>query len=37
MFEIACDFLKQLFEITPYLIVIYIAFDFLGSFFFGKD
>lgn len=36
MFEIAIDFLKQLFEITPTLIVIYIVFDFLGSFFFGK-
>lgn len=37
MFEVAFDFLKQLFEITPYIIVIYIVFDFLGSFFFGKE
>lgn len=37
MFDIAQDFLKQLFDITPTLIVIYIIFDFLGSFFFGKD
>lgn len=37
MFETAIDFLKQLFEIMPYIIVIYIVFDFLGSFFFGKD
>ena len=36
MFEIAIDFLKQLFELMPFIIVIYIAFDFIGSFFFGK-
>ncbi len=37
MFEIATDFLKQLFEVMPYIIVIYIVFDFLGSFFFGRS
>lgn len=36
MFEIAIEFLKQLFGLFPILVVIYIVFDFLGSFFFGK-
>lgn len=36
MFEIAKTYLTQLFEIIPFLIIVYIVFDFLGSFFFGK-
>lgn len=36
MFELACDFLSQLFEIMPQLIIIYISFDFIGGFFFNK-
>ena len=36
MFEVIETYLIQLFEIIPFLIIIYIVFDFLGSFFFGK-
>lgn len=36
MFEISLQFLSQLISILPVLIVLYIVFDFLGSFFFGK-
>ena len=36
MFEISEQFLIQLIELLPILICIYIVFDFLGSFFFGK-
>ena len=36
MFELAEQFLVQEIELLPILIVIYIVFDFLGSFFFGK-
>ncbi len=36
MFEISEQMLVQLIDILPELIVIYIVFDFLGSFFFGK-
>lgn len=36
MFDVALDLLTQLIEILPVLIVLYLIFDFLGSFFFGK-
>lgn len=36
MFEIAEQFLIQEIKLFPEFIVIYIVFDFLGSFFFGK-
>lgn len=36
MFDSSITFLTQLIELLPVLIVIYIVFDFLGSFFFGK-
>ena len=36
MFEIAKQNLIDLTNILPILILIYIIFDFLGSFFFGK-
>lgn len=36
MFEIAEAFLIDLVKLMPYLFIIYISFDFLGSFFFGK-
>lgn len=36
MFEIAEQFLSQLISLLPEMIIIYIVFDFLGSFFFGK-
>lgn len=36
MFEIVETYLTQLFEMLPFLMIIYIVFDFLGSFFFGK-
>lgn len=36
MFDIAKQFLIQLFELMPFLIVITFVFEFLGSFFFGK-
>lgn len=36
MFEIAQNYLQQLFSLIPFLIIVYIVFDFLGSFFFGK-
>lgn len=37
MFDIACQLLVQLVEMLPAFIGIYIIFDFLGSFFFGKS
>lgn len=36
MFEIVENMLIQLIGLLPVLIVLYIVFDFLGSFFFGK-
>lgn len=36
MFEVTEQLLIQLIECLPILIVLYIVFDFLGSFFFGK-
>ena len=36
MFEVVVLMFNQLFKIIPIVIVIYIVFDFLGSFFFGK-
>lgn len=36
MFDIAKQFLIQLFEIMPFLIIVTFVFDFLGSFFFNK-
>lgn len=36
MFELAESMLVQEISILPELIIIYIVFDFLGSFFFGK-
>ena len=36
MFEIMSNFLAELIASMPYLIAIYILFDFIGSFFFGK-
>lgn len=36
MFLVAEQFLIQLIESLPTLIVMYVSFDFLGSFFFGK-
>lgn len=37
MLDLAFDYLTQLFELIPTIIVIIIIFDFLGSFFFGKN
>lgn len=36
MFEIAEQNLSAFISLLPILILIYIIFDFLGSFFFGK-
>lgn len=36
MIEIVETNLEQLISLLPYLILLYIVFDFLGSFFFGK-
>ncbi len=36
MFEIAEKMLVQEIELIPYILVLTIIFDFLGSFFFGK-
>ncbi len=36
MIEYSLLMLEQLIEIIPVVIVIYIVFDFLGSFFFGR-
>lgn len=36
MFDTVVLMFDQLFEILPVIIIIYICFDFLGSFFFGK-
>lgn len=36
MFDVVVLMFSQLFEILPFLIILYFIFDFLGSFFFGK-
>lgn len=36
MIDIVYTNLEQLFSLLPYLIILYIVFDFLGSFIFGK-
>lgn len=36
MFDVVVLMFTQLFEILPVIIIIYICFEFLGSFFFGK-
>jgi len=36
MIDIVYTNLEQLFSLLPNLIILYIVFDFLGSFFFGK-
>ena len=36
MIDYSVQMLEQFIGIMPVLIVIYIVFDFLGSFFFGK-
>ncbi len=35
MIDLTISMLTQLFEILPQVFIIYICFDFLGSFFFG--
>lgn len=37
MFDVACDLMVQLIEILPGYLVLFLIFDFLGSFFFGKN
>lgn len=37
MFEIATDFMVQLISFIPGYICLYLIFDFLGSFFFGRN
>lgn len=37
MFEIAEQFLIQLIELMPIGFCLYLVFDFLGSFFFGRS
>lgn len=36
MFDITVQFMVQLIELMPIFIGVYILFDFIGSFFFGK-
>lgn len=36
MFDVVLDLLNQFLDCLPFLIVLYLVFDFLGSFFFGK-
>lgn len=36
MFDIAITFMVQLVYLIPAFVAIYLIFDFLGSFFFGK-
>lgn len=36
MFDVVVLMFTQLFEILPFLIILYFIFDFLGSFFFGR-
>ena len=36
MFELTTQFMVQLIGLMPILIGVYILFDFIGSFFFGK-
>lgn len=36
MFEIAEQMLVQEIDLIPYILILSIIFDFLGSFFFGK-
>lgn len=36
MFDIVVNMLSDFIDILPSLIVIYVIFDFMGSFFFGK-
>ena len=37
MFDISIQFMVQLVYLIPAFIGIYLIFDFLGSFFFGKN
>jgi len=36
MIDIVYTNLEQLFKLLPMMVIIYIVFDFIGSFFFGK-
>lgn len=36
MFDIAIQFLSQLIDLIPYLIALYLVFDFIGMLLFGK-
>lgn len=36
MFDVAIQFLSQLIDFMPYLIALYILFDFIGSLLFGQ-
>lgn len=36
MIEVSVNMLIQLFKLIPFVILLVIIFDFLGSFFFGK-
>lgn len=36
MFEIVENYMIQLFKLVPFLILLYIIFDLLGSLFFNK-
>lgn len=36
MFECAIQFLSQLIDLMPYIIALYVIFDFTGSLLFGK-
>lgn len=37
MFEIATDFMVQIVYLIPGYLGLYLIFDFLGSFFFGRN
>lgn len=37
MFEVASTLLVQLIDFLPYLIGLFLIFDFIGSLFFGKS
>lgn len=36
MFDVAIQFLSQLIDLIPYLIALYLVFDFIGMLLFGK-
>lgn len=36
MFDVAITFLSQLIDLIPYLIALYLVFDFIGMLLFGR-